>query len=137
MVQRIEDLIGKIKKEVVDTGEDVNYIKSDIEKIKREVVDTGEDIDDIKEDIDDLREDIKKLHKPSIIKAITDRFEWDDFAQQIVGAVILAAPFAVTEEVWGLARNLTPDRLFLIIVLTIIFDILLLYHTHIKRIRSK
>jgi len=137
MVEKIEDLIGKIKKEVVDTGEDVDYIRSDIKKIKKEVLDTGEDIDNIREDIDDLRENIQKLHKPSIIKTISDRFEWDDFAQQVVGAVILSAPFAVTEEVWTLARNLTPLRLFLIVALTIIFDILLLYHTKIKRMRSK
>lgn len=137
MVERIEDIIGKIKKEVVDTGEDVGHIKTGLEKIKKEVVDTGEDIDDIKEGIDDLREGIQKLHKPSIIKTISDKFEWDDFAQQVVGAVILSAPFAVTEEVWNLARNLTPLRLFLIVALTLLFDVLFLYYTRFKKMRGK
>lgn len=137
MVEKIEDIIGKIKKEVDDTGEDVDYIRTDLEKIKKEVFDTGEGIDDLKEDIDDLKEGIQKLHKPSIIRTLADKFGWDDFAQQIVGAVILSAPFAVTEEVWNLARNLTTSRIFLIIVLTILFDILLLYHTKFQKMEHK
>jgi len=135
--KRVEDVIGKIKEEVDDTGEDVDYIKLDVEKIKREVLDTGEDVDEIKEDIDDLREDIQKLHKPSMIRAFTDKFEWDDFAQQIVGAVIFSAPFAVTEEVWRLAQALTPLRIVLIILLTITFDVLLLHYTKFKKMKSK
>ena len=31
-----------------------------------------------------------------------------DTAQQIVGGFLLAGPFVVTEEVWSLARNMTP-----------------------------
>jgi len=137
MAKRIEDIIGKIKKEVDDTGEDVDYIKVDVKEIKKEVVDTAEDIDDIKEDIDDIKEDIQNLHKPSLMKTLTDRFEWDDFAQQVVGALILSTPFAVTEEVWRLSSNLTLTRIFLIVLLTIAFDIVLLYYTKFRKMESK
>lgn len=34
------------------------------------------------------------------------RFGWDDIAQQIVGAMLLSAPFVVTEEVWALAASM-------------------------------
>jgi len=34
------------------------------------------------------------------------RFGWDDVAQQVVGAVLLSAPFVVTEEVWSLAESM-------------------------------
>ena len=38
-----------------------------------------------------------------------------DTAQQIVGGFLLAGPFVVTEEVWTLARNMTPfHSLFLV-----------------------
>jgi uncharacterized membrane protein len=38
-----------------------------------------------------------------------------DTAQQIVGGFLLAGPFVVTEEVWLLARNMTPfHSLFLV-----------------------
>lgn len=36
------------------------------------------------------------------------RFGWDDIAQQVVGAVLLSAPFVVTEEVWSLAASMNP-----------------------------
>jgi uncharacterized membrane protein len=41
-----------------------------------------------------------------------------DTAQQIVGGFLLAGPFVVTEEVWMLARNMTPyHSLFLVAVI--------------------
>ena len=36
------------------------------------------------------------------------RFRLADSAQQIVGGFLLAGPFVVTEEVWGLAANMSP-----------------------------
>jgi uncharacterized membrane protein len=35
------------------------------------------------------------------------RYRIADTAQQVVGGFLLAGPFVVTEEVWGLARNMT------------------------------
>jgi uncharacterized membrane protein len=41
-----------------------------------------------------------------------------DTAQQIVGGFLLAGPFVVTQEVWMLARNMTPyHSLFLVFVI--------------------
>lgn len=36
------------------------------------------------------------------------RYKLADTAQQVVGGFLLAGPFVVTEEVWVLARNMTP-----------------------------
>ena len=61
-------------------------------------------------------------------RIIPDKFAWDDLAQQIVGAMILSAPLAVTEEVWRLSGGLDWTRIGLIVVVTLIFNILLLYY---------
>ncbi len=43
------------------------------------------------------------------------RHKLADTAQQIVGGFLLAGPFVVTQEVWMLARNMTPyHSLFLV-----------------------
>ncbi len=39
---------------------------------------------------------------------VRNRFRVADSAQQVVGGFLLAGPFVVTEEVWLLARNMTP-----------------------------
>ena len=36
------------------------------------------------------------------------RFRTTDIAQQVVGGLLLAGPFVVTEEVWVLAREMSP-----------------------------
>jgi uncharacterized membrane protein len=46
---------------------------------------------------------------PGVAEAegVPSRYRVADSAQQAVGAVLLAGPFVVTEEVWGLAANMT------------------------------
>lgn len=73
-----------------------------------------------------LAESIKKI-KP-------DKFGFDDVAQQVVGAFLLAAPFSVTEEVWTLAKNLTPLRLVLIVFFTIFITTLIIYYTRFQKV---
>lgn len=36
------------------------------------------------------------------------RFHPTDAAQQVIGSILLAGPFVVTEEVWNLSRNMDP-----------------------------
>lgn len=65
------------------------------------------------------------LRNPIILP---DKFAWDDLAQQIVGALVLAAPLAVTEEVWHLSAQLDFWRIGTIVLLTLLFNILLIYY---------
>jgi uncharacterized membrane protein len=107
------------------------------EEIHEDVEELVEDVEDIAEDVEDIKEDLSIIQKgqKTILKSIRkkfgpDKFEFDDFAQQIVGALILSSPLAVTEEVWLLANALDPLRVTILIVITLLFDILLIYYTN-------
>ena len=130
-----------------EIGEDVDKIIEDVEDIKKEVDETGEYVEDIKEDIEEIKEDIgrirgtfskgKKIVSKVATKVLPSRFEFKDVAQQIVGAMILSAPFVVTEEVWNLARNLDAIHIIALIALTILFDILLFYYARFRHLEEK
>ena len=140
--------VDDIKDEVIDTSKDVDHIKEevidtgkDVDQIKLEVFDTSKDIDEIKEDLEEIKEDIDEIKKKkslfSGLKSLPEKFGFDDISQQIIGAVIVSAPFAVTEEVWGLAQNLVFWQIFSIILITLIFDILLFYFTKYQQMKEK
>jgi uncharacterized membrane protein len=125
--------IRKLDEEIEDIGEDVD-------KIRESVTDSGKDVDEIKEDVGELKEDIDEIQKSqqNILKTLKkrfkdrmspDKFAWDDLAQQIVGAMILSAPLAVTEEVWQLSHNLDLFRLVVMLFITLLFNVLLIYYT--------
>ncbi|PIN84856.1 MAG: hypothetical protein COV47_05150 [Candidatus Diapherotrites archaeon CG11_big_fil_rev_8_21_14_0_20_37_9] len=126
-----------IREEIEDTGRDVDEIKEDVDDIKEGLEDTGKDVDEIKENI----EEISRRQK-SILKKVSDRmlpseFNANDIAQQIVGAIILSSPLAVTEEVWRLAKELDPARTLTIIGVTLLFDVLLIYFTAYRKEKEK
>ncbi len=128
--------VDEIKEEVAETSKDVDEIKEDVDEIKEEVADTGKDVEEIKEDVDEIKEDMVEIAKKqdSILKRISEklspsRFNINDVAQQIVGAIILSSPLAVTSEVWGLAQELDATRLTVILGVTLLFDVLLIYFT--------
>lgn len=133
-----------IKKEVKDSGKDVDEILEDTEEIQEDVDEIKSDVDDIKDDVDEIKEDVDEiiLKQNSLLKRLKnkitpDKFSFDDIAQQIVGAVILSAPLAVTEEVWNLSASLDFSRIILIIFVTIIFDILLIYYTKYQAVEKE
>jgi uncharacterized membrane protein len=153
-IQRIlEDIkelnkdIGETGEEIEETGEYVEEIKEHVGDIKKEVGETGEDVEDIKEDIEDIKEDIgtlskamskgKEIFSKVATTVLPNRFTFKDIAQQVVGATILSAPFAVTEEVWNLARNLDPIHIISLIFLTILFDVLLFNYTKYQNLENK
>ncbi|HZX20383.1 MAG TPA: DUF2391 family protein [archaeon] len=135
--------VEEIKEELTETGKEVEEIKEeltetgkDVEEIKEELTETGKDVDEIKEDVHEIREDVEeitKTHKSLLKKIQTEiipsQFNANDVAQQIVGAIILSSPLAVTAEVWGLAQEIDAARLMVIIGITLLFDILLIYFT--------
>ena len=149
--KKTDSTVEDIKEEVEDTGKDVDEIKEeiidagkDIDEIKEEVEDTGKDVDEIKEDVDDIKEEVVEITKKqnTILKKISaqllpSEFNFNDVAQQIVGAIILSSPLAVTEEVWNLAKELDPARIMVIIGITLLFDILLIYYTAYRKEKEK
>ncbi len=146
-IQELNKDLDETGEDIEETGEDVDEIKEDVDDIKKEVGETGEDVDDIKEDIEDIKEDIGTLSKAmskgkNIFSKVAttmlpDKFSFKDIAQQAVGAMVLSAPFAVTEEVWDLAKNLNPINLVFIVLITLIFDILLFHYTKYRDTEGK
>jgi len=122
--------LENIRDEVVESGKDVEDIKEDVDDI-------SETVDDIKEDVDELLKKHDSLLKKFKFKLKPDKFAFDDFAQQIVGAIIISAPLAVTAEVWMLADHLDLTRLILIFGITLFFDILLIYFTKYQAVEKE
>lgn len=139
--------VDETGEEIEETGEDVDKIKENVDDIKKEVGETGEDVEEIKEDIEEIKEDIgtitktiskrKNIFSRMATSVLPDKFAFKDIAQQIVGATILSAPFAVSEEVWNLARNLDQLHIIALISITILFDVLLFYYTKYNGTESK
>ena len=146
-IEELNKDLGETGEEIEETGEDVEEIKEEVGDIKKEVGETGEDVEEIKEDIEEIKEDIgtlrkamsrgKELFSKVATTVLPDKFAFKDIAQQIVGATILSAPFAVTEEVWNLARELNVTNIIFIVSLTILFDILLFHYTKYQKFEEK
>jgi uncharacterized membrane protein len=88
--------------------------------------------------IAELEEDMKKqkkFHKiRSRIKTEPEIFGFDDMAQQIIGASLLASPFCATEEIWRLANTISLSRLGCIAVLSVLLGIIMIYFTDYQKV---
>ena len=137
----------KLRKDVQRILDDIQELNKDLNETGEEIEETGEDVEEIKEDIEEIKEDIgtlrkamsrgKELFSKMATTVLPDKFAFKDIAQQIVGATILSAPFAVTEEVWNLARALNLTNIIFIVSLTILFDILLFHYTKYQKFEEK
>jgi uncharacterized membrane protein len=137
----------KLRKDVQRILDDIQELNKDLNETGEEIEETGEDVEEIKEDIEEIKEDIgtlrkamsrgKELFSKVATTVLPDKFAFKDIAQQIVGATILSAPFAVTEEVWNLARELNLTNIIFIVSLTILFDILLFHYTKYQKFEEK
>lgn len=137
----------KLREDVKKILEDIELLNKDLGETGEEIEETGEDVEDIKEDIEEIKEDIGTLTKTMFkgkeffskvaTKVIPDKFAFKDIAQQVVGATILSAPFAVSEEVWNLANNLNAINIVALIFITILFDILLFNYTKYQNLENK
>jgi uncharacterized membrane protein len=137
----------KLRKDVQRILDDIQELNKDLNETGEEIEETGEDVEEIKEDIEEIKEDIgtlrkamsrgKELFSKVATTVLPDKFAFKDIAQQIVGATILSAPFAVTEEVWNLARALNLTNIIFIVSLTILFDILLFHYTKYQKFEEK
>ena len=137
----------KLRKDVQRILDDIQELNKDLNETGEEIEETGEDVEEIKEDIEEIKEDIgtlrkamsrgKEIFSKMATTVLPDKFAFKDIAQQIVGATILSAPFAVTEEVWNLARELNVTNIIFIVSLTILFDILLFHYTKYQKFEEK
>ncbi len=115
-----------------------------LDEIVEDIHEASKDIDEIQEDVDEIQEDVQEIKKTqkSLLRRLSARivpeeFAWDDLAQQIVGAIILSTPLAVTQEVWMLSQQLDLGRVVTIVAITLIFDILLIYHTKYQIVKEQ
>ncbi|AJF59981.1 MAG: hypothetical protein QT03_C0001G0485 [archaeon GW2011_AR10] len=119
-------------------------IKEHVEEIRDEIEDSGKDVEEIKEDVEEIKEDLEEIQEKqkSILgrissKLLPEEFGLDDFAQQIVGAIVFSAPLAVTEEVWRLSQSLDLIHVIVIVLITVLFDVLLIHYTKIQNTKRE
>ena len=137
----------KLREDIKRILEDIQELNKDVGETGEEIEETGEDVEEIKENIEEIKEDLgtlkrtmfkgKEIFSRVATKVLPDKFASKDIAQQIVGATILSSPFAVTEEVWNLARNLTTINIVALIAITVLFDILLFHYTKYQKTENK
>ena len=132
------------KKKINEKNSKVHAFSGNLDEIHEDVEEIHGDVEEIHEDVEEIHEgveEIKKVQK-SLLRRVSSRivpeeFAWDDLAQQIVGAIVLSTPLAVTAEVWQLAHSLELFRAVLIVVITLVFNILLIYYTKYQIVKEQ
>ncbi len=66
-------------------------------------------ITSLKKQVEEVKSHVESNAKP-------DRFGWDDFIQECIGALIVAFPISMTEEIWEVSQRLSGFRIFLIVL---------------------
>ena len=134
----------KIDKAVKDFSKKVVFAGKDVDEIKEEIIDAGKGVDEIKGGVEELHADVEEIKKSQksilqkfSLRLIPEEFAWDDLAQQIVGAIVLSTPLAVTEEVWILSQELDLLRGIAIVAITILFNVLLIYYTRYQVVKEQ
>ncbi len=94
----------------------------DSERLKR----VEEDIRDLRDDVKSIRSEIESSHKP-------DRFGFDDFIQECIGALIIAFPISMTEEIWEVSNKLSLTRVVLIMLFTLGVVYFFIKHSKLQR----
>jgi len=111
----------KLEKEEV--SENVEDMIENIHEASKDIDEIQEDVDEIQGNVEEIQEDVKEIKKSLLgrvsARILPEEFAWDDLAQQIVGAIILSTPLAVTEEVWMLSQQLDIVRAATIIFITL------------------
>ncbi len=133
--------------EIAESTKEIEEIKEDVAEIMEEVSDSSKDVEELKENVEEIKEDVAEISKSAktyreLMEKLSGKFHLhiptkfniNDVAQQIVGAMILSLPFTVTQEAWDLANQLDIYRIFLIIFITLLFDVLLIYFSKFQQI---
>ena len=135
--EEIPDSIEEIVEDIHEASKDIDEIQEDVDEIQEDVDEIQEDVGEIQEDFEEIKKGQKSLLKRLSGRLVPEEFAWDDLAQQIVGAIILSTPLAVTEEVWMLSQELDPARLLAIVAITLVFNILLIYYTKYQIVKEQ
>jgi uncharacterized membrane protein len=100
------------------------------------------DVEELLEELEDLEETAETAGERRIIRRTIAAlgsvprgriFGLDDLAQQIVGGVLLSAPFVVTEEVWSLAATMTWLQWAITVVMVVAIGYATLYRADERR----
>jgi uncharacterized membrane protein len=67
-----------------------------------------------------------------VMRPLRVEFYFRDFLQAIIGALLLATPIAFTQEVWELGDMLSNERIVLIVLMSLLFLSLFVYHNFYK-----
>ena len=81
--------------------------------MERKLEDMDRKLEDIEEKITEIFNDLENSKKEQT-------FKFSDLVQELIGALIIALPFSLTEEVWELANRLSLGRVFFIFLITIL-----------------
>jgi len=94
------------------------------------------DVEELVEDLEELEETADSGDERRAIRTAVSQlsrvsrrrvFGVDDLAQQSVGAIVLSAPFVVTEEVWNLAAGMTWVQWAITVVMVVVIGYGTLY----------
>jgi len=135
--EALPENIDDILEDIQETSKDIDEIQGDVGEIQEDVEELHEDVGEIQSDVEEIKKGQKSLLSRISSRIVPDEFAWDDLAQQIVGAMVLSTPLAVTQEVWILSQQIDVARLIAIVFITLLFDMLLIYHTKYQLVKEQ
>jgi uncharacterized membrane protein len=112
-------------------GKDYNYSKDTGIHVREEIVKIGQKFSIVKTFATKSGEIVERTVSPLMFK-----FERKDIAQVFIGSLLLASPFAVTEEVWNLGQELSLINTMAITLLSLLSLIVLIYYTRYQNVRT-
>ncbi len=99
---------------------------SESERLKR----VEDSIQNLRRDVEEMRSYIEEANK-------LDRFGFDDFIQECIGALIIAFPISMTEEIWEISNKLSLERIILIMIGALIIVYFFIKHSKLQRWESQ
>ncbi|MCD6523834.1 MAG: DUF2391 family protein [Thermococcus sp.] len=87
--------------------------------------------------LDELYYSIEELKRENEARKAPDKLGWDDIAQEIVGAVTFALPFLFTAELWDIAKDISVERSFVILLMTLGLAYLLIVKSQIGNLKRE
>ena len=66
----------------------------------------------VEEELDSINKRLSLIEKT--LKSKRDSFSFDDFVQELIGAVVLALPFAANSDLWEISKEMTYFHVFLL-----------------------
>ncbi len=111
------------------------FEKEETESDERDVADLLDELENLEETVGSQKERRVIRQTISTLDRLSARrvFGLDDLVQQIVGGIVLSAPFVVTEEVWSLAASMNWIQWIITVVMVVIIGYGALYRADDER----